>query len=70
MCWTQGWQGVIGKHGLSERNFVGEEILEICALNQFSNNEYLVPNDENLSRNLDAPSNKEMSHDRLCRDEG
>ena len=30
------WQGVIGKHGLSERNFVGEEFLEFCALNQFS----------------------------------
>ena len=30
------WQGVIGKHGLSEHNFVGEEFLEFCALNQFS----------------------------------
>ena len=30
------WQGVIGKHGLSECNFVGEEFLEFCALNQFS----------------------------------
>ena len=26
----------LGKHGLSERNFVGEEFLEFCALNQFS----------------------------------
>ena len=31
------WQGVIGKHGLSEHNFVGEDFLEFCALNQFSN---------------------------------
>ena len=30
------WQGVIGKHGLSEHNFVGKEFLEFCALNQFS----------------------------------
>ena len=30
------WQGVIGKHGLSERNFVGKEFVEFCALNQFS----------------------------------
>ena len=30
------WQGVIGKHGLSERNLVGEECLEFCALNQLS----------------------------------
>ena len=30
------WQGVIGKHGLSERNFVGKEFLEFYALNQFS----------------------------------
>ena len=29
-------QGVIGKHGLSEYNFVGEEFLEFYALNQFS----------------------------------
>ena len=28
--------GVIGKNGLSERNFVGVEFLEFCALNQFS----------------------------------
>ena len=27
------WQGVIGKHGLSEHNFGGEELLEFCALN-------------------------------------
>ena len=27
------WQGVIGKHGLSERYFVGEEFLEFCVLN-------------------------------------
>ena len=30
------WQDVIGKHGLSEHNFVGKEFLEFCALNQFS----------------------------------
>ena len=30
------WQSVIGKHGLSECNFVGKEFLEFCALNQFS----------------------------------
>ena len=30
------WQGVIGKHGFSERHFVGEEFLEFCALSQFS----------------------------------
>ena len=29
------WLGVVGKHGLSEGNFVGE-FLEFCALNQFS----------------------------------
>ena len=27
------WQGVIGKHGLSEHNFVGEDFLEFCAIN-------------------------------------
>ena len=30
------WQGVIDKHGLGEPNFVGEDFLEFCALNQFS----------------------------------
>ena len=28
------WHGVIGKHGLSDRNFVVEEFFEFCALNQ------------------------------------
>ena len=30
------WQGVIGKHGLDERNEVGEEFLQFCALNQLT----------------------------------
>ena len=72
VCWTQNnlWQGVIGKHGLSERNFVGEEFFGILCIKSVLNHEYLVPKEENLSKNLDEPSNKEMSHDRLCRDEG
>ncbi len=28
------WRGVVGKHGLDERNEAGEEFLEFCALNQ------------------------------------
>ena len=37
------WQGVIGKHGLTECNFVGEEFLEFCALNQIRSVCLFVP---------------------------
>ena len=30
------WQGVVGKHGLDERNEAGEEFLQFCALNQLT----------------------------------
>ena len=64
------WQGVIWKHGLSECNFVGEEFFGIQCFKSVLNHEHLVLKEENLSRDLDASSNKEMSQDRLCRDEG
>ena len=37
------WQGVIGKHGLSERNLVGKEFLEFCALNHIQSVCMFVP---------------------------
>lgn len=30
------WRGIVGKHGLDERNDVGEEFLQFCALNQLT----------------------------------
>ena len=30
------WPGVVGKHGLDERNEVGEEFLQFCVLNQMT----------------------------------
>ena len=30
------WRGVVGKHGLDERNEVGEDFLQFCALNQLT----------------------------------
>lgn len=30
------WQGVVGKHGLDERNEAGEEFMQFCALNQLT----------------------------------
>ena len=30
------WQGVLGKHGIDERNEAGEEFLQFCALNQLT----------------------------------
>ena len=30
------WHGVIGKHGLDERNMAGEEFLQFCAVNQLT----------------------------------
>lgn len=30
------WSGVVGKHGISERNQAGEEFLQLCATNQLT----------------------------------
>lgn len=30
------WRGVIGRHGLQDRNHAGEELLEFCAINELS----------------------------------
>ena len=30
------WQGVVGKHGIDERNEASEEFLQFCALNQLT----------------------------------
>ena len=30
------WRGILGRHGLSERNQSGEELLEFCAMNELS----------------------------------
>lgn len=30
------WHGVIGKHGIDERNLAGEELLQFCAANELT----------------------------------
>ena len=30
------WRGVVGKHGLDESNETGEELLQLCAMNQLT----------------------------------
>ena len=30
------WRGVVGRHGLDERNEAGEELLQLCAMNQWT----------------------------------
>ena len=30
------WYGTIGRHGITKRNFAGEEFLQFCELNQLS----------------------------------
>ena len=58
-----------GKISLSECNSVGKEFLEFCAL-LFSIMKTCYQKKEINQGTWNAPSNKEMSHDRLCGDEG
>ncbi len=30
------WRGVLGKHGLDERNEAGEQLMQVCALNKLT----------------------------------
>ncbi len=30
------WRGVLGKHGLDERNEAGEQLMQVCVLNQLT----------------------------------
>jgi len=32
----ESWQGVLGRHRLNDRNEAGKEVLQFCAMNQFT----------------------------------
>jgi len=32
----ESWQGVLGRHGLNDRNEAGEEALQFCAMDQLT----------------------------------
>ena len=61
------WQGVLGRHGKSERNLAGHELLECHQ--QPIHYEQLVSEERNTSGCLDSFCNREVSCDRLCGDE-
>ena len=49
------WQGVVGKHGLGERNEAGEEFMQFCESAHCD--EYLVPEEEHTLWYFNASSN-------------
>ena len=55
-------QGVLGRHGKSERNLVGHDLLEFCAINSLSYNEHLVSGERNASVYLDPSCYQEVSY--------
>ena len=61
------WQSVLGRHGKSERNLAGHELLECHQ--QPIHYEQLVSEERNTSGYLDSSCNQEVSCDRLCGDE-
>ena len=50
------WRGVIGKHGIDERNLAGEEFLQFCAVNQLTVMNTVVSKEGHLLWHMDASS--------------
>ena len=54
------WRDVLDKHGIEERNLVGEELLQLCECIQLS---IMFSKEANLLWHLDTPCNKAPSYE-------